>query len=278
MKIVLIGANGQLGTDIKKVFENKGIIGLTHENIQIENYNSVENMIKEYSPSIIINTAGYHNVPECEKNPEKSFIINSIAVKNLSSLCEKNDILLIHISTDYVFDGRKNTPYTEEDVPNPLNVYGISKLAGEFFVKQIPKYYIIRVASLFGKVGCRGKGNTNFVHNILDKAKTQNEIEVSSNIFMSPTYTYDAAEKIKEIIENNLPYGIYHVVNSGVCSWYEFALEIVKEKKLNVKILPKEETAILAGVRRPLYSALASNKISPLPHWKDALRRYFISC
>lgn len=225
-------------------------------------------------PDIIINTAAFHNVPECEKNPEKAFLVNSVGVKNLVDICRENNITLIYISTDYVFDGRKNSPYDEEDIPNPLNVYGVSKLAGEFLAKKTEKHYIIRVASLFGISGCRAKGGSNFVKTMINFAKTRERVEVTSNIICSPTYTLDAAFKIREIVEEKFPYGVYHVTNSGSCSWYEFAKEIFRLIGANIEVKERIESEESAGVKRPLYSALTSKKLKPLRHWKEALKAY----
>ncbi|MFH1231701.1 MAG: dTDP-4-dehydrorhamnose reductase [Planctomycetota bacterium] len=275
MNILLIGSNGQLGTDIIKIFQSTwNIKGVTQDDIDITDFSGIQRLIKEYKPDVIINTAAYHNVPECEKNPEQSFLVNTIAVRNLAILCRALNIKLIHFSTDYVFDGKKRRPYHEDDIPNPLNVYAVSKLAGEFFVKLIPYYYLIRVASLFGTAGCLGKGGTNFVESILKLAKTDKKLEVTSNIICSPTYTYDAALKIKEMIQNNYPSGIYHLANSGFCTWYEFASEIFNLSNIKIKVEPKEEKEEQAGVRRPLFSPLTSKKLTPLRPWQEALKHY----
>lgn len=295
MKILLIGSDGQLGTDIVKVFQENNKIsdsvvkrlgvqqnhwsikGLTIKDVDITDFPKTRKVIEEYKPAIIINTAAYHNVPECEKNPEQTFLVNTIAVRNLANTCRLFNIKLIHFSTDYVFDGRKMRPYNEDDAPNPLNVYAISKLAGEFFVKLIPDYYVIRVASLFGTTGCLGKDKTNFVESMLKLTKNGKPLQVTSNITSSPTYTYDAALKIKEMLEHNYPSGIYHLTNSGYCTWYEFAQEIFKQSNIKVKIEPKQEQEEQAGVKRPLFSALASKKLTPLRPWPEALKHYLSS-
>lgn len=274
MKILLIGADGQLGTDIQKVFDKQDIIPLVQQDMEVIDYTQSKAVIEKHKPDIIINTAAYHNVPECEKNPEQAFLVNAVGVRNLVNICRESKTRLIHLSTDYVFDGKKKQPYTEDDIPNPLNVYATSKLAGEYFVKRIEGHYLIRLASLFGVAGCLGKGGTNFVENMLSLARTKPSLQVTSNIICSPTYTYDAALKIKEIIEGNYPSGIYHVVNSGQCSWYEFAREIFRLSGLKVKVEPKEEEATQAGVTRPLYSVLTSRKLKPLRPWPEALKAY----
>ncbi|MEK7309198.1 MAG: dTDP-4-dehydrorhamnose reductase [Planctomycetota bacterium] len=289
MKILLIGSDGQMGTDLMKVFQSNGlperpngragknsssIKGLTIKDIDITDFPKTRRIIEEHKPDVVINTAAYHNVPECEQNPGQAFLVNTIAVRNLANICRACRIKLIHFSTDYVFDGRKMRSYNETDTPNPLNVYAISKLAGEFFVKLIPDYYVIRVASLFGAAGCIGKGGTNFVESMLKLAKNGKTLQVTSNITSSPTYTYDAAMKIKEMLASNYPSGIYHLTNSGYCTWYEFALEIFKQSNIKIKVESKEEQEEQAGVKRPLFSVLTSKKLTPLRPWQEALKHY----
>ncbi|MDI6733805.1 MAG: dTDP-4-dehydrorhamnose reductase [Planctomycetota bacterium] len=285
MKIIIIGANGQLGTDLLKVFSSPigtknrwQVIGLTISDIDITDFSKVRQMIEEKKPDIVINTAAYHNVPECEKNPQEAFLVNTLAVRNLANLCRTFNIKLVHFSTDYVFDGRKMRPYNEDDTPNPLNVYATSKLAGEYFVKLIPDHYIIRVASLFGLAGCMGKGGTNFVESMLNVAKTnKTTVQVTSNITSSPTYTYDAALKIREMIEDNYPPGPYHLTNSGYCTWFEFAAAIFRESNIKIRLEPREEKEEEAGVKRPLFSALTSKKLTALRPWQEALKHYMAS-
>lgn len=263
-----------MGTDIQKVFDPQDIIPLIQPDIEITDYAQSKTVIEKHKPDIIINTAAYHNVPDCEKNPQQAFLVNGIGVRNLVQICKEKPIKLVHISTDYVFDGHKKQPYVEEDVPNPLNAYAVSKLAGEYFAKRLKDHYIIRVASLFGVAGCLGKGGTNFVETMLSLAKTKPSLQVTSNIICSPTYTYDAATRIKEILEDDYPSGIYHVVNNGQCSWYEFALEIFKQSGLNIKVEPRMEEKERAGVVRPLYSPLTSTKLNPMRDWPEALKAY----
>lgn len=274
MKVLIIGADGQLGSDLKSVFDSGEVIPLTHNDVEITDIDRVKRVLEEHRPEVVINTAAYHNVPQCENEPEKAFLVNSIGVKNLSVVCRDNQICLVHISTDYVFDGQKESPFTEDDQPNPLNVYGVSKLAGEFFSKLVDRHYIVRVSSLFGKTGCRAKGGGNFVKTMLRFGKTKDRVLVTSNIISSPTYTRDAAVKIKEILEENFPPGIYHAANAGFCSWYEFALEIFSQAGIDIKVEEKIENEVEAGVKRPLFSPLKSLKIKPVRDWKEALRAY----
>ena len=184
---------------------------------------------------------------------------------------------LIHISTDYVFDGKKlkeKKPYVESDKPNPINIYGISKYAGELIVQNyLEKFYIVRVASLFGKRVASGKGG-NFVYAILEKAKKGEELKVIDDIYMSPTYTYDASKKIWNLILKEKPYGVYHITNAGYCSWYEFASKILELANIKVRIKPVKHTEFKMKAKRPLWSPLNSEKGISMPYWEDALKRF----
>ena len=175
MKVVVIGATGQLGSDLVKVFED--VIPLTHRDIEVTDLSSCE-ILKELKPDVVINTAAYHKTDECEENPEKSFLVNSVGARNIALICKEIGAIDVYISTDYVFDGSKGESYTEEDVPDPINVYGVSKYAGEILTRNIcDRYYIVRVASLFGIAGASGKGG-NFVETMIKKGKSGDELYV----------------------------------------------------------------------------------------------------
>ena len=214
----------------------------------------------------------------CEDFPERTFNVNTIGAKNIAEICNKIDAINIYISTDYVFDGRKKKPYVEDDIPNPINTYGISKYAGEMFTKNYcSKYYIIRVASLFGVAGASGKGG-NFIETMIKKAKNKEEIGVVDDMIMSPTYTKDAAEMIKRIIEKELPFGVYHVTNDGFCSWYGFTKEIFNVIGLSPTVKPIKTKNLTLKAKRPKFSALKNENIKKygleMRHWKEALRSY----
>jgi dTDP-4-dehydrorhamnose reductase len=169
----------------------------------------------------------------------------------------------------------KGAPYTENDAPNPLNTYGVSKLAGEFFACQVPVHYVVRVSSLFGITGSVAKGGTNFVKLMLKAAQTRDRVAVSSNIFSSPTYAPDAAVRIREILEAGMPSGVYHVTNDGQCSWHDFASAIFTEIGAGIALEPRVETPELeGGLRRPLRTALRSVKAKPIRPWQEALKDY----
>jgi dTDP-4-dehydrorhamnose reductase len=274
VKVAIIGARGQLGRELVKVF-GPGCTSLDVEEVDIREPVGLRRVLETCGPSVLINTAAYHNVPECEKDLERAFAVNAIGVKNLRDICLTLDLALVHISTDYVFDGRKSVPYTEEDTPNPLNAYGVSKLAGEFFARQVPVHYVVRLSGLFGVAGSVAKGGTNFVKLMLEAARTRDRVAVSSNIFTSPTYARDAAVRIREILEAGFSPGVYHVTNDGACSWHEFAAEIFRRTGAAIKLEERIETPELeGGLRRPLYTVLRSLKTRPMRPWQEALGDY----
>jgi dTDP-4-dehydrorhamnose reductase len=277
MKIAVIGSTGQLGTDLVKVLQNEHeVLSLTHQNLEVTDYNSCL-ALRNSRPDIVINTAAFHKTDQCEEEPLKTFSVNAIGARNIATVSQEIEATTIFISTDYVFDGSKNEPYTEDDNPNPINTYGISKLAGELFTKQNPKHYIIRVASLFGAAGASGKGG-NFVETMITKAKKNEPISIIDDMWMSPTYTKDAALIIKKVIELKLPFGIYHGTNLGYCSWYQFANEIFKITCLNPSLKPIKTRDMQVKARRPQFSALKSAKFPKngimIRDWKEALYDY----
>jgi dTDP-4-dehydrorhamnose reductase len=271
MKVAIIGSSGQLGRELVKVY-GKDALPLDIGDVDIRDAGRLGRILSEREPDAVINTAAFHNVPACETESEKAFAVNALGVRNLRDACLARSMPLVHLSTDYVFDGRKNSPYGEDDTPNPVNVYGVSKLAGEFFARHVPSHFIIRISSLFGAWGCVGKGGVNFVKLMLEAARTRSRVAVSSNIFSSPTYAPDAAARIRDILEGGYPPGIYHVSNSGGCSWFEFAAEIFRRTGATIRLEERTETPdIEGGLRRPRYTVLRSIKIPPLRPWQEAL-------
>jgi dTDP-4-dehydrorhamnose reductase len=277
LRIVVIGSTGQLGTDLMRALQDgHEVTGLTHQNIETTDYNSCLTL-KQYAPDVIINTAAFHKTDQCEEEPMKTFSVNALGARNTATISKEIGATTVFISTDYVFDGFKNEPYTEDDTPNPINTYGISKLAGELYTKQNPKHYIIRVASLFGVAGASGKGG-NFVETMITKAKKNEPVSVVDDMWMSPTYTKDAASTIKKIAESSLPYGTYHATNLGYCSWFRFAEEIFKITGLNPNLKPTKTQDTQTKARRPQFSALKSIRLSKhsvqIRNWKEALHDY----
>jgi len=279
MKIAVIGSTGQLGTDLVKTLgATHEVVGLTHNDLEVADHDSCL-ILKKHQPDMVINTAAFHKTDQCEEEPLKTFSVNALGARNVAMITKEIDAIAVFISTDYVFDGSKKEPYTEDDVPAPINTYGISKLAAEHFTRQNPKHYIIRIASVFGKAGASGKGG-NFVEAMITKAKNNDPITVIDDMWMSPTYTKDAASIIKEIAEKQLPYGVYHATNRGYCSWYQFAEQIFQLTGLTPELTPIKTEQLAMKAKRPQFSALKSIKLTKydieVPTWQQALREYLV--
>lgn len=278
-KILLIGADGQLGTDLQKVIPPGQIIPLTISEIDITNKEQTLNVIGKYHPEVVINTAAYHQVDACEDNDELAFKVNMLGVKNVCLACLQNNSTLVQISTDYVFDGNKRKPYTEDDRPNPQGVYGITKLAGEYYVKyMLSKYFIVRSSGLYGAAGCMASNRLNFIELMLKLAKEKGKVRVVTDQIVSPTYTLDLASKIYQLCGTG-KYGLYHITNNGQCSWYDFAKKAFELAKTKV-ILEKTTSAEFASkAKRPAYSVLENRnlrkiKMDDLRAWDQALAAY----
>lgn len=281
MKVAVIGASGQLGVDVCCAFieNNDEVVPLNHSDVEITDINAVSRHLKNSQPSIIVNTAAMHNIEKCEIDPATAFAVNGIGARNLSLISREINAVLIHISTDYVFDGSKRVPYLETDNPLPLNVYGNTKLSGEYFVRSIAdKHFILRTSGLYGKSPCRAKGGLNFVELMLKLARERNEIRVVNDETVSPTSTAELAKQIVRISRSNT-YGLYHATAEGSCSWYEFAREIftLTNTKVNLNVANPSEFPV--KVPRPKYSvldnyALKKEGLNILKHWSDALSDY----
>lgn len=283
-KILLIGKNGQLGSEIIKDgpdfdFE---IVSFEKSELDITNELQVEEKIERVKPDILINTAAYNAVSDCESNPLEAIKVNFVAVYNLAKLCRRYRIKFITYSTDYVFDGEKGAPYKENDKPNPLQVYGISKLSGEYAALNYypEETFVIRTSGLYGgKFGSPVKGN--FVLNIIKEAQNKEVIEVSSEQIVSPTYAGDLSQSTLKLSKVKANPGIYHLVNEGYCSWYEFTKEIFKLMKINKDLKPIDRQGFSGGVKRPKFSALENTKAKELgielPSWQEGIKKY-ITC
>ncbi|OGC23422.1 dTDP-4-dehydrorhamnose reductase [candidate division WOR-1 bacterium RIFOXYB2_FULL_42_35] len=279
MKILIIGADGQLGSDLCKVIPQEEQIPLTIKDLDITNQEQTVAVLKKHQPDIVINTAAYNDVDQAEEKPELALAINADGVKSLAEACQQIGAVLVHISTDYVFDGANKEPYLETDNPNPQSAYATSKLLGEQWIKGLlDKYFIIRSTGLYGAAGCLGKGGTNFVENMIMLASSRPVLNVVADEVLSPTYTRDLAEKIVELIKTE-KYGLYHLVNQGQCSWYEFACKIFEFLGRQVTINKITAAEYKAKAKRPKYSVLenaALKKIGlqDLRSWPEALKAY----
>ena len=280
MKVLLIGANGQLGSDLVKTLSGVDLVPLTHSDIDIRETVGVRETLRRHAPDVVINTAAYHKVDECETNVEKTFEVNTYGVRNLAMACQGQGAALLHMSTDYVFggDAERRTPYLETDTPAPINTYGIAKLAGEYFVRYLlDRYWIVRSQWLYGVAGASGKGG-NFVELMLRLAREGRDIKVVDDQVGSPTYTLDLARKIGQLIETT-DYGLYHVTNAGSCTWYDFARKIWELAGLEPNAEPTTTAAFGAVATRPAYSvlenaALREIDLDDMRPWEEALAAY----
>ena len=278
MKVALIGANGQLGTDlIRTKPEGIDLVPLTRKAMDVRDKDKVEEVLYEVKPDLVINTSAYVKVDLAEEEVEEAFRVNAVGVRNIAGACLKIGVPFLHISTDYVFDGgklSKREPYYEEDVPNPINIYGISKLAGEHIVRNyLEKHYIVRSSSLYGIAGASGKGG-NFPYTILRKAKAGEKIRVVDDIYMVPTHTYDLAQGIWRLVLEEHPYGTYHITHTGYCSWYEFARKILELAGIDAYIEPVKHTDFPTKARRPLWSVLGTRRGIELGPWERGLEKF----
>jgi len=281
VKIAVIGANGQLGSDLVAAFSSNGdaVSALTHSDIEITDLNSVSRVLVEAQPQVILNTAAMHHVEKCQCEPDKAFAVNALGAKNLATVARNLNAVLMHVSTDYVFDGTKGKPYVEDDNPRPLNAYGITKLAGEHFVRSTTdKHFVIRTSGLYGKHACRAKGGINFVELMLKLAKEQGEVRVVDSEMVTPTYTSELAEQIVVLSRSDC-YGLYHATAEGACSWHEFAREIFSFTDTPVKLRVAAPNEFPAKVARPKYSvlgnqALESQGLNVFKPWQNGLHKY----
>lgn len=279
MNVAVIGSSEQLGSDLLEVLNKSGFAthAITHDDLEVSDFESCKNLLG-LKLDVVINTAAFHKTDACEDDPLKAFAVNALGAYNVSRVCRELDAIHLYISTDYVFDGEKTIPYVETDSTNPLNVYGTSKVAGETLVKNYsPEHYIIRSSSLFGRAGASGKGG-NFVETIVKKASNGEEIKVVDDVTMSPTNTLDLAEAISKVIEKRPPYGVYHVVNSGYCTWWEFARTISSTIDAKVDVQSISSKDFQSKAKRPKMSALSNSKLSSygirMRSWEEALNDY----
>ena len=274
MKILIAGSNGMLGHDLQEVLKNKHeLILTTSKTLDITDKNHTIDFILNNKPDIVINSAAYTNVDGCEENQDLAYSVNGQGPKNLAIACSELDIPLVHISTDYVFNGKNNRPWVKDDEIGPISVYGKSKLQGEINIQEnLDKFFIIRTAWLYGING------GNFPKTMLELAKTHPEITVVTDEVGCPTYTLDLAKAIAELIESDY-YGIYHITNSGSCSWFDFAEYIFEIANLDIKVIPVTASEFARPAPRPSYSVLENKKwlengFKPLRNYKEAIKDY----
>lgn len=267
MKILVTGSNGMLGQDLCPILEDNGyeVVETDIDSLDITKENTCEKFLSQKLPEIVIHCAAYTNVDGAEEALDSARKINAEGTKNIAKSCQKIGATMIYISTDYVFDGQKNTPYTPKDTPNPINNYGLTKLQGEEFVKKFcDKYYIIRTSWLYGHHG------NNFVETMLSLGRNKKELKVVNDQIGSPTWTVDLSNEIVKVLDKD--YGIYHISGSGETSWHDFAKEIFTQENLNVNLKPCSSEEFSRPAKRPKYSVLENEKICR--NWKLALKDY----
>ena len=280
MKILLIGKTGQIGSDILRNNIHHQIYAPERESFDICSRDTFNAVIDDYRPHVVINTVSFHDVPLCEADPFSAFSVNCVAVRDLAIACNRIGSLFVTFSTDYVFDGEKQAAYQEDDKPSPLQLYGISRLAGEYAALSASSgnTIIIRTCGLYGMSGSHSSG-ANFVDQRIQDAKTHASLVMGGDQIVSPTYTHDLSKAVLQLIEHpqRTP-GVYHLVNEGKCSWYEFTKAIFEIRGLTVKLNPMDRSGKSGEMNRPLYTALANTKARALgivlPTWRDALERY----
>jgi len=283
MNIVVIGSNGQLGSDVVRAFADQGdeVCTLTHADIELSDLESVVTCLRSQEPDVVVNTAAMHHVENCEQQPIKAYAVNAIGARNLATVTRDLGVVLVHVSTDYVFDGKKGKPYVEDDAPLPLNVYGNSKLAGEYLVRTLnPKHFVLRTSALYGKHPCRAKGGQNFVDLMLRLARERGHVRVVDDEFVSPTATVDVARQILALSRCDA-YGLYHATAEDSCSWYEFAREIFSLADVDVKLEVASSAEFPCKVPRPHYSVLENRELkaqglSLFEPWQEGLRNYLL--
>lgn len=281
--IVIIGSNGQLGTDLQPALRDFRVTPLTHAQIDVADFVRAREVLAPLAPDAVINTSAYHKVDVCEDEPGLSFAVNANGPYNLARLAAELNYTLVHFSTDYVFDGSANTPYAEDALPNPVNVYGVSKLAGERLACNFcPRHYVLRTTGLYGVAGASGKGG-NFVETMIRLGKSGNPVRVVHDQVLTPTATADLAAAVAQLLAREpskpVPYGLYQVTSQGECSWFEFARSIYELSGMKVDLSPITTAESGSKARRPAYSVLGHRRwvdtgMAELRPWRTALGDY----
>ena len=280
MRLVVIGANGQLGTDLVREARSRSwdVTGLDHAHIAIEDAASVEMALPPRTDAIV-NTAAFHNLDACERDAERAFAVNAAGPLVLARWAERHGARLIQISTDYVFGGDTRQPYAEDALPGPLNVYGASKLAGEQAALAHGDNVVVRVAGLYGSAPCRAKGGDNFVRLMLRLGRERGTVNVVDDQWTSPTYTLPLAARICDVATLPALGGIVHAAAHGACTWCDFARAIFAAAGMTVEVVPVSSAAFPSVVRRPAYSALRSERLASagivrIPSWTECLTQF----
>ena len=283
MKIAVIGAKGQVGTEIVAAARAAGldVLSLTHADCDVNDRASLDAAFSGLAAGdFVANTAAFHRTDACEDDPERAMAVNAVGAFNAAAAANERGAGIVFVSTDFVFDGSKDSAYVESDAPHPINAYGVSKFAGEMLAAHAnPAHYVVRISSVFGAAGASGKGG-NFVETIVSKARSGAPIDVVDDIVMAPTYAADAAALTTALLSSRAPFGIYHLANAGECSWREFADAILADSGSEARARPISSADVAGKARRPRRSTLASEKLSSLGlharPWRDGLDAYLV--
>ena len=274
MRVLVTGVKGQLGYDVMNELAGRGHegIGVDIQEMDITDAASVEKVITEAAPDAVIHCAAYTAVDAAEDNVDLCRRVNAGGTENIARVCKALNCKMMYISTDYVFNGQGTRPWEPDDKREPLNVYGQTKYEGELAVETLEKFFLVRIAWVFGVNG------KNFIKTMLNLGKTRDHLTVVADQIGSPTYTYDLARLLVDMIETDRS-GRYHATNEGLCSWYEFACEIFKQAGMNVTVSPVTSDQYPAKAKRPMNSRMDKSKLDEmgfkrLPSWQDALGRY----
>ena len=276
MNVVLLGGSGQLGTEISARWAGDAILAPSHADLDILDAEAIARAVDTHDADLLVNCAAFHNVDACESQPGQAFAANAIAVDAMAAICRQRDIAFVTISSDYVFDGAKKAPYTEEDAPRPLSVYGISKLAGELLVlRGDAMAYVIRTCGVYGAAASKSKGT--FIDRVIKQARSGETIRAVSDVIASPTFAGHLAEAIRSLIATG-KYGLYHVCNGGAISWYDYAKKALELAGVQGAIEPISASDWKVAARRPSYSALANRRLEALritmPDWEAGIAAY----
>ena len=278
-RIVLVGGSGQLGTALREAFAGHEVVAPSHAELSFEDTDALAQLLDRVRPNVLINCSAFHNVDVCEREPERAFAVNALAVDRAAQACATREVAFATISTDYVFGGTLGRAYREDDAVEPLTAYGASKAAGEFLTRRHgPRHLVVRTSGVFGTVGTSNKGYT-LIEKVLRQAERGEPTRMVADMIFSPSYAPHVACAVRDLVDANA-FGTHHVTNAGAVSWYEFVHTAFE--KAGLAAAPLEATTYAAmnnPTRRPMYSALdnttfARAGIAPLPAWQDALDEF----
>lgn len=274
MKILILGSSGMLGTQLESICLQKNLdyVALKHQDFDATNFIELKNYVDNYSPSVIINCIAFVGINPCEEDPIKSYKVNTLIPYELIKISNEKNITLIHFSSHAVFDGYSDSYYTENDIPKPLNIYGSTKLEADLLIQQrCKKYYLFRLPTMFGT---RRNGSLGFVDKMIIWMNEKDFIKVADDKIDTPTYAKDVANKVIEFLLTSKKFGLYHIANSGMTSYYDFVHKIKEIKQLNCTLVRAKDADFDSLAPKPLKTSLISTKINPLRSWQDALLEY----